>query len=62
MAYTEEQKVLFGTHMLFEEVEDWWDNACQRLEVTSTEVTLLVFRAQFLEKYSSEDVRSKKEI
>lgn len=27
MAYTEEHKVLFGTHMLSEEAEDWWDNA-----------------------------------
>ncbi|XP_050876107.1 uncharacterized protein LOC127079782 [Lathyrus oleraceus] len=34
MACTEGWKVLFGTHMLSEEVEDWWDNARQRLEVT----------------------------
>lgn len=28
MACTEEQKVLFRTHMLCEEAEDGWDNAC----------------------------------
>lgn len=27
MAWTEEQKVLFGTHMLLEEAVDWWNNA-----------------------------------
>ena len=41
----EDQKVLFGTYMLSEEAEDWWDNARQRLEVVGTEVTWDVFRA-----------------
>ncbi|XP_050896384.1 uncharacterized protein LOC127103147 [Lathyrus oleraceus] len=62
MDYIEEHKVLFGTHMLSEEAEDWWDNTCQILEVTGTEVTLVVSRVQFLEKYFSKDERIKKEI
>lgn len=45
MPCAEEQKVLFGTHMLSEEAENWRDNACQRLEATGTEVTWVVFRA-----------------
>ncbi|XP_050888712.1 uncharacterized protein LOC127093855 [Lathyrus oleraceus] len=48
--------------MLLEEVEDWWDNARQRLEIVGTEITWVVFRVHFLEKYFLEDVRSKKEI
>lgn len=28
--------VQFGTHMLSEEVEDWWDNTRQILEATGT--------------------------
>ncbi|XP_050878174.1 uncharacterized protein LOC127081990 [Lathyrus oleraceus] len=62
MAYTEEHKVLFGTHMLSEEAEDWWDNTRQILEVVGAEITWTVFRVQFLEKYFPEDVGSKKEI
>lgn len=27
MICNEEKKVLFGTHMLSEEAEDWWNNA-----------------------------------
>lgn len=62
MACTEEHKVLFGTHMLSEEAEDWWDNTRQILEVVGAEITWTVFRVQLLEKYFPEDVRSKKEI
>ncbi|XP_050920485.1 uncharacterized protein LOC127138128 [Lathyrus oleraceus] len=62
MACIEEHKALFGTHMLSEESEDWWDNTHQRLEVNGTEVAWVVFRERFLEKYFPEDVRSKKEI
>lgn len=62
MAYTDEQKVLFGTHVLSEEDEDQWDNACQRMEDEGTEVTQDVFITNFLEKYFPEDVGSKEEI
>lgn len=62
MACTEVQKVQFDTHMLSEEVEDWWDNVRQRLEDTGAEDTWVVFRNEFLEKYFPEDVRGKKEI
>lgn len=57
MACIEEHKVLFDTHMLLEEVEKWWDNACQRLEAIGTKVTWDVFRAHFLEMYFSEVVK-----
>lgn len=28
IAYAEEHKVLFRTHILSEETGDWWDNMC----------------------------------
>lgn len=62
MAFTDAQKVLFGTHMLSEEVEYQWDNACQRMKVESIEVTWTMFGTKFLEKYLPGDVHSKKEI
>lgn len=52
----------FGTHMLSEEVEDYWDNACQRLKVVGVEITWVVFRTEFLEKLFLADVHNKKEI
>lgn len=60
MAYTECQKVQFGTHVLSKEAKYLWDNVCQRLEVVGTKITWVVFRAYFLEKYFPEDVCSKK--
>lgn len=48
MAYTEEHKDLFGTHMLFEKAKDWWNNAHQRLEVVGVGITWTMFRVQFL--------------
>ncbi|XP_050895762.1 uncharacterized protein LOC127102434 [Lathyrus oleraceus] len=59
---TEAQKVQFGTHMLSEEAEDWWDNTRQILEAIDTEITWVVFRKEFMEKYFPEDVRGKREI
>lgn len=41
---TNEHKVLFVTHMLSKEVEDWWDNTCQILEAIGAEITWVVFR------------------
>ena len=62
MACADAQKVQFGTHMLSEEAEDWWDNTRQRLEDVGTEITWTVFRNEFLEKYFLEDARGKREI
>lgn len=62
MACTKEHKVFFGTHMLSKEVEDWWGNARQRLEVVGDEITWFVFMVQFLDKYFPKDVHNKKEI
>ncbi|XP_050908927.1 uncharacterized protein LOC127122669 [Lathyrus oleraceus] len=56
MACTEAQKVQFGTHMLSGEAEDWWDNTRQILEAIGTEITWVVFRKEFLEKYFPEDM------
>lgn len=44
MACIKEHMVLFDTHMLFEEVENWWNNAHLRLEVVGVEITWVVFR------------------
>lgn len=62
MACTNPQKMLFGTHMVFEEVGDWWNNARQRMEVKDIKITWVVFMFEFLEKYFPMDVRIKKEI
>lgn len=48
--------------MLLVEVEYWWDDARQRLEVVGAEITWVMFRTEFSEKYFSKNVRSKKEI
>lgn len=48
--------------MLSEEAKDWWDNTRQRLKVVGVEITWIVFRVKFLEKYFPEDVHSKKKI
>lgn len=57
----DEQKVLFVTHMLSEEVEYLWDNARQRLGAAGIEIIWKNFKKDFLEKYLSADVRNKKE-
>ena len=62
MGCSDAQKVRFGTHMLEGEAEVWWDNSRQRLETAGTGITWAVFRAEFLEKYFPEDIRSAKEI
>ncbi|XP_058757872.1 uncharacterized protein LOC131631111 [Vicia villosa] len=48
MACTDEQKMLFDTHMLSEEAEDWWDNVYHIMDDE--------------EKYFPEDVHGKKDI
>ncbi|XP_058772134.1 uncharacterized protein LOC131645962 [Vicia villosa] len=62
MTCTDKQKVLFDTHMLFEEDDCWWENTCQRLKVIGRTVTWVNFKIEFLEKYFPADVRSKKKI
>lgn len=54
------QKVQFGTHMLEKEVEDWWRNTVQRFDEDGIEVTWVLFRDAFLEKYFPEDVHGNK--
>lgn len=56
MSCTEEHKVLFGTRMLSEEVEDQWDNVRQRLEDVGVKITWIVLMVQFLENCFSKDV------
>ncbi|XP_014621674.1 uncharacterized protein [Glycine max] len=58
MACAEGQKVAFGTYTLVEEVEYWWENTRQCLEVEGQDVAWDVFKWVFLEKYFPEDVRS----
>jgi len=62
MACLEGQKVAFGTYSLVEEVEYWWENTPQCLEVEGQVVTWEVFKRVFLEKYFHEDVRNKKKM
>ena len=50
MDFTPAQKVLYGTHMLAVEADDWWLETCQKLETASENVTWAVFRREFLKK------------
>lgn len=62
MVCNDEQKLLFGTHMLSEEADYLWDNAYQQLGARGTEIIWENFKKDFMEKYFSADVRIKKEI
>jgi len=62
MQCTEVQKVRFGTQMLAEEADDWWIGLLPILEQDGAEVTWVVFKREFLDRYFPEDVRGKKEI
>lgn len=61
MACVDAQKVLYGTNILSEEVEYWWDNSRQRFEANGIALTWAIFRGAFLKKYFPADMRSKKE-
>jgi hypothetical protein len=54
--------VVFGTHMLAEEADDWWVSVQPILENGGEVVIWAVFRREFLNRYFPEDVRGKKEI
>ena len=62
MQCTEVQKVRFGTHILAEEADDWWNSLLSILEQDGAEVTWVVFNREFLDRYFPEDVRGKKDI
>ncbi|XP_058775309.1 uncharacterized protein LOC131649569 [Vicia villosa] len=62
MDCTPDQKVRYGTHILTVDADEWWSETRQRLEANGEEVTLVLFRREFLRKYFPEDVRGKKEI
>ncbi|XP_050908642.1 uncharacterized protein LOC127122334 [Lathyrus oleraceus] len=62
MACTDTQKVLFGPHMLYEEVKNWWENTRQRLEVVGIAITSSNFKNEFLDKYFPADVCNHMEI
>lgn len=59
---TDAHKVLFRTYMMSEEVEYWWKNTRQRIEVGNAEITWANSKNEFLDKYLLVDVRSHKEI
>jgi len=62
MQCTEVHKVRFGTHTLVGEADDWWIGLLPILEQDGAEVTWVVFKREFLDRYFLEDVRGKKEI
>ena len=53
--------MIFGTHMLEREADDWWVDNLQRLEGTCEAITWDLFHREFLVKYYLEHVRGKKE-
>lgn len=54
--------MLFGTYILSEEVEYWWENTSQRMEAVNVEITWANFKNEFLDMYFPTDVRSNKKI
>lgn len=62
MACTDAQEVLFGTHMLSEEVEYWGENIRQRMEADNAEITWDSFKNEFLDKCFPDDVHNRQEI
>ncbi|XP_050878712.1 uncharacterized protein LOC127082514 [Lathyrus oleraceus] len=58
MTCTEAEKVQFGTHMLTEEANDWWDNTRHRLEVAGNEITWVMFKGEFMKRIYDEDSRA----
>jgi len=47
----DEQKLLFATNLLNEDVEYWWAGMQQQMGTREESVTWANFRTQFLEKY-----------
>jgi hypothetical protein len=62
MVTSDDQKVRLATHMLPEEAEYWWTNAKGRLEASGGVMTWARFKIEFLRKYFTEDLRTKKEV
>ncbi|XP_058757964.1 uncharacterized protein LOC131631201 [Vicia villosa] len=58
----ENLKVMYGTHMLFEEADDWWIATKTKLDTDGIAITWAVFKRGFLRKNFPEDVRGRKEI
>ena len=55
MQCNEAQMVRFGTHMLAEEVDDWWVSTSPLLENGAEGVTWAIFRREFLSRCFPED-------
>ena len=62
MQCSDVQMVRFDTHMLAEEVDDWWVSTQPILQNEGAVITWAVFRREFLRRYFPEDVRGNKEI
>ncbi|RDX76402.1 hypothetical protein CR513_43605, partial [Mucuna pruriens] len=56
------QKVTFGTYVLVEEAEHWWENICACMEAKGQAIIWENFKRIFLEKCFPEDIKNKKEM
>ncbi|KAJ4979705.1 hypothetical protein NE237_010485 [Protea cynaroides] len=61
MTCTEEEKVLFATHMLREDANAWWNSTRAYLENQYSLVDWEVFKAAFFDKYFPKSFRDQME-
>ena len=59
---TDHQKVAFATYMLEADAEFWWNGVKRLLEESQTEITWIVFKDAFYQKYFPPSVRNAKEL
>ena len=57
MNYEDEQKLLFTSYLLNEDVEYWWTDMQQQMETREELVSWANFRTRFLEKYFPDTTR-----
>jgi len=61
MNYAEEQKLLFATYLLNDDVEYWWAGMQQQMQTRDEQVEWTSFRTRFLEKYFPDIARQDRE-
>ncbi|KAJ4974356.1 hypothetical protein NE237_007530 [Protea cynaroides] len=61
MTCTEDEKVLFATHMLKEDANVWWNSTRAYLETKHTQVDWEVFKVAFFDKYFPKSFRDQME-
>jgi len=58
---TDEQNLLFVTFLLVADAEYWWQGMQQLMQTREEQVTWVIFRTRFLEKYFPDSARHERE-